>query len=238
MTADRKPENDAADEPLVAPASIAIALLAAAAGAAIALLVLPAWVPSLARSLAGPEPRAYWYLSRASGLVAYALLWLSMVAGLAMSTRWAKKWPGGPVAFEVHRHASLLGLAFAVLHAVVLLGDRYVDFDAVTLLVPFAAETPARGFVALGQIAMWGVVALVVTSIARRRIGHRAWRAIHFVSFTVYVLALAHGIGAGSEGDILWVRVAYWATAATVLFAAFARVLEPAAAPKRRAAAT
>lgn len=63
-------------------------------GVLLAAAVIPSWVPSLRATLSGPEPKAFWYLSRASGVVAFVLLWASMLAGLGMSTRLAREWPG------------------------------------------------------------------------------------------------------------------------------------------------
>src|SRR5512141_1494812 len=102
-------------------------MLGAAAGALMAAVVLPTWMPGLVSSLLGPEPKAYWYLSRASALVAYGLVWVSVALGLMVTNRLARIWPGGPAAADVHEFASLLGLAVGLFHALVLLGDKYTN---------------------------------------------------------------------------------------------------------------
>src|SRR6185369_7521150 len=84
--------------------------LAVAGGAFAAVAVLPALLPALSASWLGSAPKAYWYLSRASALVAFALLWFAMALGLVITNKLARVWPGGPTAFELHQHASLLGL--------------------------------------------------------------------------------------------------------------------------------
>jgi predicted ferric reductase len=113
------------------PLSIALGLLLAAlVGALGAVLLLPAWLPGLSQSLLGAEPKAYWYLARASAGVAFGLLWLSMVFGLLITNRMARLWPGGPAAFDLHQHASLLGLAFGLFHALILLGDGYMTIPS------------------------------------------------------------------------------------------------------------
>ena len=135
--------------PAMALHTLLLVLLASAAGALAAAVVLPSWLPHLSESLLGPEPKAYWYLARASAFVAYGLLWLSMILGLTMTNKLARVWPGGPVAFDLHQHASLLGLAFALFHALVLLGDRYIGYTLPQLLMPFALLC---GLVSLGRM--------------------------------------------------------------------------------------
>src|SRR6478752_3456620 len=114
-------------------------LLIAGASAVLALVVLPIWVPVLGTSLNEATPRGYWYLSRASALVAYGMLWMSMVLGLLMTNKMARVWPGGPTAFDLHEHTSLLGLGFALFHVLILLGDHYINYSAGELLVPFGS---------------------------------------------------------------------------------------------------
>src|SRR5689334_13109969 len=89
--------------------TVLLMLLAIAAGVFAAVVALPRWLPGLSASLLGPEPKVYWYLSRSSAVVAYLLLWCSMATGLAISNRLARIWPGGPTAFDLHQHTSLLG---------------------------------------------------------------------------------------------------------------------------------
>src|SRR5690606_37988578 len=79
-------------------------LLATGGGVLITTLLLPGWAPGLVNSLLGSQPKAYWYLARASALVAYAWLWLSMVFGLGITNRMARLWPGGPAALDLHQY--------------------------------------------------------------------------------------------------------------------------------------
>src|SRR5690349_18433380 len=73
---------------------LALLLLFAVSRAVVVALTQPAWLTSLSASLGGTEPKAYWYLSRASGLVAFGLLWASMALGLAITNKLARAWPG------------------------------------------------------------------------------------------------------------------------------------------------
>jgi len=173
-----------------------------AAGAGLALAALPYVMPALSRSLSGPQPKAWWYLARASGLVAYALLSASMLLGLLLSTRFAKEWPGNASAFALHEQTSLLGLAFGLFHSLVLLGDRHTPFTIAQILLPFGAVY--RPFaVGLGQLAVYGMTLVAGTFYVRRHIGRRAWRLIHFGTFAVFALALLHGLGSSSDRTVM-----------------------------------
>ena len=109
-----------------------------AGGAVLAAVALPALLPgTLAASLTSAEPKAYWYLSRASAFVAFILVWASMIFGLLMTSRTARVWPGGPAAFDLHQFTSLLGLGVALFHVLVLLGDKYIGYTLPQLLLPF-----------------------------------------------------------------------------------------------------
>lgn len=198
--------------------------VAAGFGALVAIAVLPNWAPAMARSLQGSDPPAFWYLSRASGLVAYTLLWLSMMAGLSTTNRWARVWPGGPLVFDLHQHTALLGIAFSLFHALVLLGDRHLDASWVALAVPFTVPGTAAAWIGLGQVAWWGLLVVGLSFYARKQLGPRTWRLIHFASFTVFTLALVHGVMAGSDTADLWVRWAYATTGGAVLLASARRI--------------
>jgi len=113
-------------EPTV-PLGIALLILfGGAIGTIVLLLVLQTSLPAIYQSIFGPQREAYWDLARTSRLVAYLLMWLSVAFGLIITDRMAHVWPGGPQAFDLHQFASLLGLAFAVFHALILLGVQYI----------------------------------------------------------------------------------------------------------------
>jgi predicted ferric reductase len=210
---------------LASPATIAWAVGGVAAGATLALLVLPHVMPALSST----QPKTWWYLSRASGLVAYALLALSMMLGLLLSTRFAKGWPGAATAFGLHEHASVLGLSFALFHAIVLLGDRHTPFTVAQLVLPFgAAYRPVA--LGLGQLAFYGAVLLVGSFYVRKRIGQRAWRILHFASFAVFALALGHGLLAGTDRSVMLAGIL---PVAGVVFFACYRVLSGAFAQRK-----
>lgn len=224
--------------PPAMPLSMLISmLLAVSVGAVAAAIVLPNWLPGLSQSLLGSEPKAYWYLSRASATVAYALLWLSMALGLMITNKLARAWPGGPTAFDLHQFASLLGLAFALFHALILMGDKYINYDLAQVLVPFNSTGYKPVWVGLGQIGFYLLALVGLSFYVRKRMGNRRWRLIHYLSFLTFVLALLHGIFAGTDTTVQALRIFYWATGASLVFLLVYRILVTRFAAKKQARA-
>ena len=130
-------------------------LLAIMIGVLTAILVLPTWLPNMATSLTGGNPKVYWYLSRATAFVSQTILWISMAVGLGLSNKLARTWPGAPATFAIHEYVSLLGLAFALFHALVLLGDRYINFTVAQIFMPFSTTDYRPTWVGIGQIGFY-----------------------------------------------------------------------------------
>ncbi len=196
-----------------------------ALGVAAAVLVLPNWLPGLAGSLAGAEPKAYWYLSRATAFVAMGLLWASMMLGVGITNKLARLWPGAPAAFALHEYLSLLGLGFAAFHALILLGDHFSNFSLVQLLMPFATSGYHPFWVGLGQLAFYAWALLVASFYIRQHIGQRTWRLLHFASFLAYLGAIVHGLASGTDSSLGWVQGFYWLTSGSFLFLFIYRVI-------------
>lgn len=205
--------------------TVIVLMLAMAAGALAAVVVLPAWLPSLGMSLFAPEAKAYWFIARSSGFVAYGLLWLSMALGLMITNKMARLWPGGPIAYDVHQYASLLGIAAALFHALILLGDAYINYSLIDVLVPFASDGYRPLWVGIGQVSFYLFALVGLSFYVRRFIGRQAWRILHFLSFAVFALALAHGLWSGSDTDTWWALSIYWASGSSLLFLTIYRVL-------------
>jgi predicted ferric reductase len=221
----QKPLHTDQDMPPAMALPLLALLLALATGAAAAVVVLPVWLPGLSASLLGSDPKAAWYLARASGMVAYGLLWLAMLSGLLITSRTAKLWPGGPLAFDLHQHTSLLALAFSLFHALVLLGDQYIGYTLVEVLVPFASTGYKPLAVGAGQIALYVLALVALSFYVKQQLGRQVWRLIHFASFALFALALAHGIVSGSDGGAGWAQALYWLSGGSVLFLTVYRVL-------------
>ncbi len=211
--------------PAMSLRTLLIILVAVVVGVLGAVVVLPNWLPGLSTSVSGAEPKAFWYLSRASAMVAFGLVWCSMVFGLTMTNKLARVWPGGPTAFELHQHTSLLGLAFALFHGLILLGDKYINFTIAQIIVPFTSTGFKPIWVGLGQIGFYLLAIVGLSFYVRKRIGHRAWRTLHFLSFITFALALTHGILSGTDSGEAWAIGFYWASGTSLLFLTIYRIL-------------
>lgn len=228
MNANTAPQPGEDDARVPATLGVSVWMLfATAVGLFMATLVLPAWLPHLSASLLGSSPKGYWYLSRASGFVAFALLWLSMALGLTITNKLARVWPGGPAAVDLHRHVSLLGLLFSAFHGLVLVGDRYVGYTLGQVVVPFTGTDYRPEFVGLGQLSFYVLAVIALSFYARSWIGYHRWRLLHLLSFVVFLLVLAHGVASGTDSGSSLVRAGYWASGGGVLFLLFYRLLSP-----------
>jgi predicted ferric reductase len=200
-------------------------LLAVSAGALATALVLPVWLPGLSASLQGSAPHAFWFLSRTSAIVAYLLLWCSMCLGLLITNKLARLWPGGPAAFDIHQFTSLLGVAFALFHGLILLGDRYLNTTLWHLVIPFNMQEYRLVWVGLGQVGFLLMAVVAFSFYIRKQITPRRWRLIHFVSFAAFALALLHGIASGTDSTLPFMQMVYWGTGGVFLFLFVYRLL-------------
>jgi predicted ferric reductase len=221
--------HDRPDEPnydtSLNASSVLVLILAVALGLLAAFLVIPNWLPGLAGSLSGAEPKAYWYLSRATGLVALGILWASMMLGVGISNKMAQLWPGSPAAFALHEYLSLLGLGFAGFHGLILLGDHYTNFNLVQVLLPFATGNYKPVWVGLGQLGFYSWALVAVSFYVRKRIGMKPWRVLHYLSFLTYAGAVVHGLLSGTDSNLPWVQGFYWLTVSSFLFLLIARIV-------------
>jgi predicted ferric reductase len=205
--------------------SFLIFLVAMTVGLLVAVLLLPAWLPNMAFSLAGDAPKAYWYLSRATAFVSLSLLWLSMALGLGITNKMARLWPGAPAAFAIHEYVSLLGLAFAVFHAIVILGDHYIQFTLLQLITPFSTTQYRPLWVGLGQVGLYTWAILAASFYIRPVIGQKSWRFLHYGSFGMYLLGIFHGIFSGTDTGAVWAQNYYWYSAGSLIFLLMYRIL-------------
>jgi predicted ferric reductase len=219
--------------PAMALQSLILMLLAVGLGAFAAAVVLPNWLPGLSTSLLSAEPKAYWYLSRASALAAFGLIWFSMATGLIITNKMARVWPGGPTAFDLHQYTSLLGLAFALFHALILLGDKFINYTLPQIAIPFASVNYQPVWVGLGQLAFYLLIVVSFSFYVRKPIGHRTWRIIHYLSFALFMLTLVHGIFSGTDSGSSLIQGLYWAGGISLLFLTVYRILITIFQPKK-----
>jgi predicted ferric reductase len=200
-------------------------LLAMIVGLLLATLVLPKWLPNMATSLTGSDPKVYWYLSRGTAFISLSLLWLSMALGLGMTNKMARLWPGAPASFAIHEYVSLLGLAFAIFHGLVLLGDHYINFTLTQIIMPFTTTSYRPLWVGLGQIGFYIWVIVAMTFYIRQIIGQKTWRLIHYLSLAIYLLGLVHGLFSGTDSPTHWAQQYYWISGGILLFLFIYRIV-------------
>ena len=208
----------ASDTRVIAPGS---ALVSALAGITLAA---GGFVIGIGATEFTGDTTSFWYLSRASGFVAYLLLWGSVMWGLFLSTGTGRAWMRPPQLLDAHQFLSAVGVGFTSFHGLVLMGDRHVSFPLRAVVVPFAASY-APLLVACGQIAIWLSLLLIASFYVRRRIGGRVWRQLHYASFAAFWLAFVHGILLGTESATVWASSLYLTTACPVIFLSLHRIL-------------
>lgn len=148
---------------------------------------------------------ALWYLARGTGVTSLVLLTVVVAFGIAnRKGRPAFGLPRFGVA-QVHRDASLLAVAFVLVHVISLFFDVYAQLELFDLVVPFGA-TYRPMWTGLGTLAVDLLIALVVTSLLRRRLGLRAWRATHWLAYACWPVAFLHALGTGTDAGTWWLR--------------------------------
>lgn len=158
-----------------------------------------------------------WYVTRAAGLVAYLLLWLSTVWGLAVSNKILDPVLHRAFTYDAHQFLSLFAIGFIVLHVAVLLGDRYLPYSAAQILIPFAS--PYRPvWVGIGVIGLYLTLLVSVTFYVRRQIGIRTFRVIHYLSFIAFATAALHGWFSGADTPLAATQLMYAGTVLSVVF--------------------
>ncbi len=156
----------------------------------------------------------WWYINRAAGLVAWALLGASIVVGLLLSSKALGKKVRPNWIQDFHRGLSGLAVAFVGVHVAGAIGDNYIHFGAADVLVPFASGWRPIA-TAWGVVSAYLLIAVELSSLLRKHIPKLAWRKIHFLSFPLFLTATAHGITAGTEaGTTAGIAVAALVTAA------------------------
>jgi len=153
-----------------------------------------------------------WYAGQATGVMSLMLFSAVMVLGISVHRR--VRIPGMPrlATVALHRSLSLLAVVFLTVHIVTSVVDSYVDISPLAAVVPFASNFEPL-WVGLGAVAVDLILAVTVTSLLRARIGRRVWRAVHWLAYACWPVAVLHGITMGNgtghrmTGWILWLTI-------------------------------
>jgi len=140
----------------------------------------------------------WWYTARSAGLVSAALLAASVLWGLALSTATRGAKPRPAWRLDLHRYLGGLAVIFVGVHLVAILLDSYIHFGLTQVFVPFTSSWNPIA-VSFGVVALYLLLAVELTSLARQRLPRWLWRRLHFLSFPLFVVAELHLLLAGSD---------------------------------------
>jgi predicted ferric reductase len=175
-----------------------------------------------------------WYAARASGLIAWAVVTLSILWGLALSTRLLRRRGVPAWLLDLHKFLGTLSIVFVAVHVGALWADNFVYFGPRELFVPFASAW-RTGAVAWGIAATYLLVAVQLTSWAMKRLPRKVWHRVHVMSIPMFVFSTVHGFTSGADNRNLAVQwVALTAGLLVFLLVAF-RVLAPRRGARRSA---
>lgn len=178
----------------------------------------------------------YWYATRATGVVSLVLLTVVVALGVAGIVRLkSERWPRFLVT-GLHRNVTLLTLVFLAGHIVTTLLDSFTPIGLRDMVVPFLASYRPI-WLGLGAVAFDLLLALTITSLLRARIGFRVWRSLHWLAYAAWPVALAHGLGTGSDARFAWSQLLTLACITLVGISVAWRLRAAAASPVHRAIA-
>src|SRR5271165_4817805 len=174
---------------------------------------------------------ALWYASRATGVVALVLLTVVVVLGILVNRR--GRLPGLPrfATTSLHRSMSLLAVAFIAVHVVTAIADPYVTIGIAAAVIPFTSAYEPL-WLGLGAISFDIIIALIATSLARARIGRRTWRAVHWLAYACWPVALVHSLGSSTDLRSGWLLTLTICCISAVLAASCWRFASTLAAPR------
>jgi sulfoxide reductase heme-binding subunit YedZ len=146
---------------------------------------------------------AMWAFGRISGVVSLLLFTATVMLGIV--TRSGRRLVGMPrfSVSLVHRNVSLLACVFLVFHVGALLLDSYAKLDLTDVVVPFIGSYKPlwQGW---GTVSFDLVVAIVLTSLLRNRLGAKTFRVVHWLTYAMWPIALLHAVGNGTDGTAGW----------------------------------
>jgi DMSO/TMAO reductase YedYZ heme-binding membrane subunit len=176
--------------------------------------------PVLAATTGSP----LWYLTRSAGVVSLLLLTGSTVLGVIATVRWrSERWPRFLTA-GLHRNLSLLALAFLAVHIVSAVADGFAPIGWLDSVIPFHG-TYRSVWLGLGAVAFDLLLALLITSAVRQRLGYPAWRVVHWLAYGCWGLAVVHALGTGTDPKATWMQAVIIACVGAVILAVWWRVV-------------
>jgi methionine sulfoxide reductase heme-binding subunit len=166
-----------------------------------------------------------WYTTRGAGAVSLILLSAVVVLGVLSALRvHSAAWPKF-LTTGLHRNLALMAMVFLALHIVTAVIDPFTHLGWLTVVIPFSSYYRTL-WLGLGTIAFELLVAIVVTSLVRGLIGQGAWRAVHWLAYASWPVAVVHGFGTGTDALSGWFIVLSIVCVGSVAVAVIYRVIQ------------
>jgi sulfoxide reductase heme-binding subunit YedZ len=144
-----------------------------------------------------------WYTTRGAGAVTLVLLSTVVVLGILSTLRvQSERWPRF-LTTGLHRNLALMTLVCLTLHIVTAVVDPFTNLGWGAALIPFSSYYRTL-WLGLGVVSFELLVAIVLTSLVREFLGHRAWRAIHWLTYAAWPVGVVHGLGTGTDTWSAW----------------------------------
>jgi methionine sulfoxide reductase heme-binding subunit len=171
------------------------------------------------------NPQTWWYMSRASGIIAWLVLGATCLWGILLITRMLKPADRPAWLLDLHRWLGSLAIVTTAVHLLTLVADNYVHFGWKELFVPNGSPWKT-GAVSWGVIAFYILVVVQVSSLMMKKMPRRLWHGIHLLSYVLFAMATVHGVAAGTDHTNLVFLLVASGVGSIVLFALTARVLQ------------
>jgi sulfoxide reductase heme-binding subunit YedZ len=182
-------------------------------------------------------PSALWYATRGAGATTTVLLTASVVLGIVEERGWRPARAPRYAVAALHRTISMLALVMLAIHIVTTIADPFPKIGLAAAFVPFATNYRPL-WMGFGAVAADLLLAIIITSLVRRRLGYRAWRGVHWAAYACWPVAILHGLGTGSDVKATWMLVLTFGSVAAVAVAVLARVASTAVPGRARIGAT
>jgi DMSO/TMAO reductase YedYZ heme-binding membrane subunit len=172
------------------------------------------------------DSRVWWWLTRASGIVALTVVAAAVVWGLLASTKLIRRRGAPAWILDLHRYLGTLTIVFVAIHVGAVSLDSFVKFDARQLFVPFASTWRPHA-IAFGIVSMYLLLAIQVTSWFMRRLPRKLWHRVHVLSIPMLALATVHAFLAGTDRANRALQWSGLGIAAVIVFLLGVRLLAP-----------
>lgn len=168
-----------------------------------------------------------WYVSRASGIVAYIFLWLTILLGLSIRNPILKKIIAPIYSFSLHCFLAGAAVFWALIHGTVLLFDRFIGFGVKDVAIPYLSKATFvdTNYLALGIMAFYAMVIMTVTSYLKKYLNFWVWRVLHFLHPVAFIFVVLHGYVIGTDMKIPWVSLTYRLSAAFLVLIYFSSLV-------------